>query len=185
MAIGWVDVADNAVKIGLGSVIALMSSYMTLKLTQRHEINKYSADQKTKEIDRKTERYIDFLSGSQSLMQKYLYSSCSAEDDDYINYMRLHNIISITSTPEIRLLAHKTQSKVSEFIIVRKPNEDIDLYRNEARNAVSLLQGIVSDELLREKEKIARQIQPHSWWQSWRKKISDQKPGSIFAKFKK
>ena len=40
MATEWVDVADNAVKIGLGSVLTILGGYLTLKLSQRHELRK-------------------------------------------------------------------------------------------------------------------------------------------------
>ena len=38
MATEWVDVADNAVKIGLGALITIVGGWSTLKLTHRHEI---------------------------------------------------------------------------------------------------------------------------------------------------
>lgn len=110
-----------------------------------------AAARRLEDLEKKTERYIEFLSYSQMLMQKYLYVSCAPDSDDYINYMRLHNIVSIISTQEIRLLFFDTQSKVSQFILVRKPNEDIDIYRNGAREAFALLQGTVSAEILKDK----------------------------------
>ncbi|MHD0335600.1 hypothetical protein ACYY4Z_27250 (plasmid) [Escherichia coli] len=40
MATEWVDVADNAVKIGLGALITIVGGWITLKLTHCHEIRK-------------------------------------------------------------------------------------------------------------------------------------------------
>ncbi len=40
MATEWVDVADNAVKIGLGSLLTILGGWLTLKLTQKHELKK-------------------------------------------------------------------------------------------------------------------------------------------------
>ncbi|OWF73313.1 peptidase M14 [Yersinia frederiksenii] len=164
MAVEWVDVVDNAVKIGMGSVITFLGGWLTLKRTQQHEVIKGEVAHRLIEIDKKTERYIDFLSHSQSLMQKYLYTSCDPCSDDYIGYMRLHNIVTITSTPEIRLLAFETQDKVSHFILVRKPNDDIEIYRHAARNAFSLFQGAVSAELLQDKAALQNKDKPRSGW---------------------
>lgn len=169
MAVEWVEVTDNAVKIGLGSLITILGGWLTLRLTQQHENKKNESEQRLKEVDKKTERYIDFLSASQLLMQRYLYESCDPRSEDYAEYMRLHNIVTITSTPEIRLLAFDTQSKVSQFILIRKPNEDIDLYRNSARDAFALFQGIVSAEILQEKASLRGGKKSRSWWQFWRR----------------
>lgn len=37
----WVEVVDNAVKIGLGSLITLLGGGLTLRLTQQHELKKW------------------------------------------------------------------------------------------------------------------------------------------------
>ncbi|VFR99228.1 Uncharacterised protein [Escherichia coli] len=42
MATEWVDVADNAVKIGLGSLLTILGGWLTLKLTQKARIKKRS-----------------------------------------------------------------------------------------------------------------------------------------------
>ncbi|EKN3394631.1 TPA: peptidase M14 [Yersinia enterocolitica] len=155
MTIEWVDVADNAVKIGLGSAITCLGGWLILKLTQRHEINKEVVAQRLKEIEKKTERYIEFLSMSQSLMQTYLWTECNGSSEDYLKYMRIHNEISITSNNEIRIAAFNLQSAVSLFIIQNK-NGDIELIdglRNIGREQISLFQSIVSEELRSCKEK--------------------------------
>ncbi|HHO9701275.1 peptidase M14 [Citrobacter braakii] len=153
MMVEWVNVADSAVKIGLGALITILGGWITLKLTHRHEIRKEASAQRLRDIDKKTDRYIEFLSSSHLLMQKYLFESCDPGGEDYTNYMRLHNIVSLTSSPELRALAFDTQCKVSQFILLRKPNEleVIDTCRDAARNSVSLLQGAVSAELLQDK----------------------------------
>ncbi|NIG16288.1 peptidase M14 [Pantoea sp. Cy-640] len=173
MAVEWVDVADSAVKIGLGALITIFGGWVTLKLTHRHEIRKEAVAQRLRDIDKKTDRYIDFLSSSQMLMQKYLYGSCDPGGEDYTNYMRLHNIVSLTSSSELRGYAFVTQAKVSQFILLRKPNEIevIDSCRDAARDSVSLLQGVVSVELLQ--DKAALQGKPHAWWSIWRRQSTN------------
>lgn len=66
MATAWVDVADNAVKIGLGSLLTILVG--DLKLTQKHELKKEAAVQGLKDKEIKTKRYVEFLVLSQSLM---------------------------------------------------------------------------------------------------------------------
>ncbi|ART09034.1 hypothetical protein K9I53_26710 [Klebsiella quasipneumoniae] len=66
MATAWVDVADNAVKIGLGSLLTILGG--DLKLTQKHELKKEAAVQGLKDKEIKTKRYVEFLVLSQSLM---------------------------------------------------------------------------------------------------------------------
>ncbi|HDT5122354.1 TPA: peptidase M14 [Escherichia coli] len=164
MAVEWVEVADSAVKIGLGALITIIGGWITLKLTHRHEIRKEAVAQRLRDIEKKTDRYIDFLSSSQLLMQKYLYDSCDPGGEDYTDYMRLHNIVSLTSSSELRVYAFDTQEKVSQFILLRKPNEKdvINACRDAGRNSVSVLQGVVSAELLQ--DKAALQGKPRAWW---------------------
>lgn len=169
MALEWVDVADSAVKIGLGALITIVGGWITLKLTHRHETKKEAVAQRLRDIDTKTDRYIDFLSSSQTLMQKYLFESCDPGGEDYTDYMRLHNIVSLTSSSELRVYAFDTQAKVSQFILLRKPNELdlIDSYRDAARNSVTVLQGVVSAELLQ--DKAALQGKKHAWRAFWQR----------------
>ncbi|MGI5556169.1 hypothetical protein ACRYKO_25130 [Escherichia coli] len=75
MATEWVDVADNAVKIGLGSLLTILGGWLTLKLTQKHELKKEAAVQGLKDKEIKTKRYVEFLALSQSLMQNIYMSS--------------------------------------------------------------------------------------------------------------
>lgn len=168
MAVEWTDVADNAVKIGLGSLITFLGGYLTLKLTQRHESRKERAALHLKEIDIRTGRYIDFLSMSQSLMQTYLFKDCRGDSDDYINYMRIHNEISVTSTDDIRTAAFHAQYAVSLFVTQNKEGDQdiIRSYRNDARDKVALFQGLANAEL--RKERAALMDPPVAWWKLWK-----------------
>ncbi|HAS1025735.1 peptidase M14 [Enterobacter hormaechei] len=155
MATTWIDVADNAVKIGLGSLIALVSSWLTLKISQNHEIKKDALAQLNKDIDEKTKRYVEFLTSSQSLMQKYLFSQCSGGSDDYINYLRLHNELSITSNELIRIHAFQVQLAVSSFILQNK-NSEMELItklRNNGREEATKFQYLAFSELEELKQK--------------------------------
>ncbi|HBC5882145.1 TPA: peptidase M14 [Escherichia coli] len=149
MATEWVDVADNVVKIGLGSLLTILGGWLTLKLTQKHELKKEAAVQGLKDKEIKTKRYVEFLALSQSLMQKYLYEQCEANNDDYLAYLRIHNEITITSGLAIRKAAFKLQFDVSTFIFYNKihDTELINALRDKARNSVSMFQAIVNEEI--------------------------------------
>ncbi len=86
---------------------------------------------------------------SQSLMQKYLYEQCEANNDDYLAYLRIHNEITITSGLAIRKAAFKLQFDVSTFIFYNKihDTELINALRDKARNSVSMFQAIVNEEI--------------------------------------
>ncbi|UVF85818.1 hypothetical protein NWH85_26260 (plasmid) [Escherichia coli] len=92
---------------------------------------------------------MEFLTLSQSLMQKYLYEQCEANNDDYLAYLRIHNEITITSGLAIRKAAFKLQFDVSTFIFYNKihDTELINALRDKARNSVSMFQAIVNEEI--------------------------------------
>ncbi|WP_338628844.1 hypothetical protein [Enterobacter sp. JJBC] len=61
MAVEWVEVADSAVKIGLGALITIAGGWITLKLTHRHEIRKEAAAQRLKDKEKKQNGMWNFL----------------------------------------------------------------------------------------------------------------------------
>ena len=119
MATEWVDVADNAVKIGLGSVLTILGGYLTLKLSQRHELRKEALIQQRKDFDVKAGRYIDFLSSSRMMMQKYMISPFRPDGEDYIEYTRLHETVSLMTTNHVmRQLAFDAYLAVSQACLL-------------------------------------------------------------------
>ncbi|CAI1908562.1 peptidase M14 [Serratia proteamaculans] len=154
MAVTWIDVIDNAVKIGLGSLIALLSGWLTLKLTQHHEIKREAKALLTEEMSIKTNRYIEFLTMSHSLMQTYLFTQCSGSSGDYLKYLRIHNEITITSDDEIRLAAFELQSAVSSFIVYNKSGERelVNSLRKLGTDKAAIFQYMAYAELLKMKE---------------------------------
>ncbi len=105
MATEWVDVADNAVKIGLGSALTILGGYLTLKLSQQHELRKEALIQRRKDFEVKAERYVNFLSCSRMMLQKYMMSSLRHDCEDYIEYTRLHETVSLTCAGTVAKLA--------------------------------------------------------------------------------
>lgn len=102
MATEWVDVADNAVKIGLGSALTILGGYLTLKLSQQHELRKEALIQRRKDFEVKVERYVNFLSCSRMMLQKYMMSSLRHDCEDYIEYTRLHETVSLVLSLQCR-----------------------------------------------------------------------------------
>lgn len=125
MATEWVDVADNAVKIGLGSVLTILGGYLTLKLSQRHELRKEALIQRRKDFDVKAGRYIDFLSSSRMMMQKYMISPFRPDGEDYIEYTRLHETVSLMTTNHVmRQLAFDAYLAVSQACLMGTADRD-------------------------------------------------------------
>lgn len=169
MAVEWVDVADSTVKIGLGSVIALITTCVTLKVTHRHEFKKELIAQRRKELDVKTERYINFLSSSRMMLQKHKFASFQHDSHDYIEYIRLHEIISVTAENDVRIHAFDTFSSVDQAItmgtaerVEKKPIHD------KAQEALQIFQVTVNSELRKEKESIEKSNTNLSFWKFWR-----------------
>lgn len=166
MATEWIDVADNAVKIGLGSALTILGGYLTIKLSQRHELA-----QRRRDFDAKAGRYIDFLSSSRMMMQKYMMSPFRADGEDYIEYTKLHETVSLMTTNHVmRQLAFDTYMAVSEACIMGTANRDEKSpVRAAAEKVVSQFQANANDELRFEKKSIEGIYKKSSWWQFWRR----------------
>ena len=83
MECNLINVIDTAVKIGLGSLIAAVSGYVILKLTQNHEEEKEKIERFYGLQEEKKKMYVEFLSLSQSLVQSHLLISCSCDTEEY------------------------------------------------------------------------------------------------------
>ncbi|WP_370944558.1 hypothetical protein [Enterobacter hormaechei] len=170
MATEWVDVADNAVKIGLGSVLTILGGYLTLKLSQRHELRKEALIQQRKDFDVKAGRYIDFLSSSRMMMQKYMISPFRPDGEDYIEYTRLHETVSLMTTNHVmRQLAFDAYLAVSQACLMGTADRDEKApVRAAAEKAVNQFQANANDELRCEKEVIERMNKKNTW-KFWRR----------------
>jgi len=139
--ITWVNVADTAVKIGLGALISAISGYVVLKIKLSHEERKEKESYYYRLQEEKKIKYVEFLSQSQSLVQSYLNTSCTADTDDYKNYLRSFNEVQIISNDEIRMAAYDLSSAVCQFIVIRKNDQEVELLKS-MRNAVNEKTGI-------------------------------------------
>lgn len=135
MEITWVNVADTAVKIGLGALISAISGYVILKVNLSHEKQKEKQNYYYKQQEEKKIKYVEFLSQSQNLVQSYLNTKCTADTDQYKDYLRIFNEVQIISNDEIRLAAHGLLSAVCQFVVIRKNDQEIDLMK-KMRHAI-------------------------------------------------
>lgn len=136
MASSWIEVADTAIKIGLGSLITALSGYLIIYTTHKHEVKK---DQKHNFYALQKERkivYVNFLALSHALVQKHLMTSSTCDTEEYNEYLRCYSEVQIISPDEMRLAAHKVLSSVNEFIVSNKTNPEYDLIK-KMRKAVN------------------------------------------------
>ena len=141
MEITWISVADTAVKIGLGALISAISGYVVLKVNLSYEERKEKQSYYYKQQEEKKIKYVEFLSQSQSLVQSYLITSCTADTDEYKGYLRVFNEVQIISNDEIRLAAYDLLSAVGQFVVIRKNDQEVNLLK-KMRHAVDEKTGI-------------------------------------------
>ena len=137
----WVDVADTAIKIGLGAVIAAVSSYITLRKTQTFEINKRKEEAFYKQIEERKIAYIEFSALSSTLIKKYEYSSCELSGDDYKAYLTLHSKIQILACDGIRKCMGEAFNSVTAFILLNTTEYELkDKLRDSAKQSIAAFQ---------------------------------------------
>jgi len=157
MDLSWVNVADTAIKIGLGSLIASVSGYLILSKNQSYEEQKEKRAQFFKQQEEKKIRYIEFLSQSQGLVQSHLFASCMADTDEYKSYLHTFNEVQIISPDEVRLAAYNLLSAVNEFIVINKNGLEVDLgkkLRQSVDDRLGFFQKIAQIEVTKPYEKI-------------------------------
>ncbi|RBO11115.1 hypothetical protein [Pantoea sp. 3_1284] len=123
------EVLDSAVKIGLGALIGAVASYLTLCKTHRHEIRRDKILHQRQITERKRLLYLDFLTASSVLTQKYMNTSCNADGEDYFDYQRLYHDVLISSNDEIRIGASNVLYAVNQFIVINKNGQDYELLK--------------------------------------------------------
>ncbi|WP_145927154.1 hypothetical protein [Jeongeupia sp. USM3] len=136
MPLTWVEVADTAIKIGLGTLITAVSGYLVLRKTQQAEVLKERKNRFYKLQENKAEIYVNFLSQSHSLVQAYLLSSCTCNTDEYKSYLKTFSELQIKSPNEIRSSAHSLLGAVNEFISINKNGIEVELSKR-LRSAVN------------------------------------------------
>lgn len=127
--ITWIEVADSAVKIGFGALIGAVASIITLWLNHKHENRKDQKAQQRKLADRKKWLYIEFLSESHALLQKYREGPCPANGEDFLNYLRVYHELQITSADIVREGAFHLLNAVTAFIISDNISQELGIVK--------------------------------------------------------
>lgn len=146
----WVDVADTAIKIGLGAVIAAVSGYIALKRTQSFEMGKKKAEAFNKQLEERKIAYIEFSALSSTLIKKYDHASCEPSGDDYIAYLTLHSKIQILACDGIRKCMGEAFNSVSAFILSNTTEYELkDKLREKAKNSIAVFQMYAQQDITR------------------------------------
>lgn len=149
MDAGWISIVDTIVKIGLGSFITAASGYRMILINQTHENNK---EQRAKFYDQQNERksiYVKFMTLAQLLTQKYLYSSCSCDTEEYNIYLGAYGELQIISAEKVRVAAYNYHYAVNQFIVANKNGmsvSDKKIYRNELNESLGHFQLVANED---------------------------------------
>jgi len=145
----WTAVVDSAVKIGLGAAIAAIASYVTLRRTQNHEVDKDKVQHHRALIERKRTLYLEFLAASGMLTQSYVRSVCTFDGEDYVAYLRLYHEVQISGEEPIRDGAIELLKAVNDFILLDKMHTE---YATYTTSKMKVSQRVSEFELLAREE---------------------------------
>lgn len=145
----WTAVVDSAVKIGLGAAIAAIASYVTLRRTQNHEVDKDEVQRQRVLMERKRTLYLEFLAASGMLTQKYVRTICTFDGEDYFAYLRLYHEVQISAEEPIRDAAIELLTAVNAFLILDKVHTEYSTY---STNKMKVSQRVSEFELLAREE---------------------------------
>jgi hypothetical protein len=150
MVLTWIDVADTAVKIGLGALLSVLATYFALIKSQSHEDKKEARTHFYKLQEEMKSKYVELLVQSQELIQTCLFVSCDPDSESYIKYLRAFNEVQIISSDPIRFAASNLVSDVQTFIFLNKNQQEIKLIDEmaaAAREKISIFQAVAQGEV--------------------------------------
>ena len=137
----WIDVADTAVKIGLGSLISGLSTYIGLKFTKNHEIKKYSIENKTRLLEEASKDILKYTSAWFYFNKSVGGSITSLQNDDFVetpDYV-IDDLIDV-DTKLIESWAYRDSAM--SILVLLNATDSVDLLRetitleNELRNMI-------------------------------------------------
>ncbi|MDR9830891.1 hypothetical protein RCJ22_35495 [Vibrio sp. FNV 38] len=152
MDLSWVNVADTAIKIGLGALISGISTYVVLIKTQSFELKKKQIDQKNELEKLKKEKYVELLCLSEQLIQSSLYTCLMPDSVAYIQYLRIFNELQIISDDSIRVSAFNLTTEVGRFALLNKNGIEHELCQKmvtSAREKISEFQKVAQLEVMK------------------------------------
>jgi len=147
----WIEVIDSAVKIGLGAMISAVAGFFMLFRNQKHEITKDEALHQRQIAASKKALYVDFLTTSHVLVQKYRDNQCRADGEDYFSYLRLYHELEIIANDPLRICAFNLLNAVNHFITLPKgdmqDNEIFRAMRGEVDNKIGEFQYLAKQDI--------------------------------------
>lgn len=161
MNCAWVEVADTAIKIGLGAVIAGISGYVAIIKGQSHEFEKERQAQFYDSQEEKKRKYVEFLAQSQILIQTHIAKMADLESEVYLSYLRSFNEIQILVGDELRMAAYEVSSSVTAFIVWNKENPDQEIFnrlKSEALNKIGYFQKLAQSNVTTPYKKNTKRI---------------------------
>ncbi|MBD5779933.1 hypothetical protein IEN85_10575 [Pelagicoccus sp. NFK12] len=130
----WIDTIDTALKIGLGALIAGFFGWLGNRQNHNHELNKEQRKRRIEDLQKKEDRFVDFLSRSQNLVQSHLYTSLDAGSNEYQEYLRSFNLLQISNSDEVRMAAYNLMDATNQFAIGNKNTPDMDYQKSLRKN---------------------------------------------------
>jgi hypothetical protein len=116
MTTNWIDVVDTALKIGLGSLISMISGYLVLLKSQQHEASKDAIVRFYALQEERKQKYVELMSLGCLLSQDTPPSTKTIGSKEYIEFTSVHNQIQIIANNPIRTTAYNYYSSVNEYI---------------------------------------------------------------------
>lgn len=146
------ELADSAIKIGLGALISAVSGFFIMYFTQKYEIKKENTNNLRKEIDHKKWLYVEFLTNSQTLVQNYHDSISDGKGMDYLSYLRIYNEVQVISGGDVRDCTSNILGLVQDFIFIKKDAEaksSLSMKKVSINNALAEFQRVANNNLYR------------------------------------
>jgi hypothetical protein len=120
MKLDWIDVASDAVKIGLGAVISGITSYCILKQTHANELEKLKLEDLRKSTEFKKQNIIKFSSVAHTLTYQHILMTSSFESHEYIEFLNLYNSIILVSEDKLKVSTSHLFDAVNDYVGVSK-----------------------------------------------------------------
>lgn len=147
MAKEWIDVVDTAVKIGLGSLITGLFTYVGLKFTKKHEIKKYSIENKTRLLEESAKDILKYTSAWSYFIKSIGGLVSQLNNDDFIEIPNNITIDQLESDNKLIDAWANRDSAISTLILLNA-TDSVELLRKTNALESKLRDIIVFDNKL-------------------------------------
>jgi len=111
-------------------MISAVAGFFMLSRNQKHEITKDEALHQRQIAAGKKALYVDFLTTSNVLVQKYRDEQCRADGEDYFSYLKIYHELEIVAETPLRISAFEVLNAVNAFIALPKgEKQDHEFFR--------------------------------------------------------